>query len=66
MKFFDWKILHCRRTVIALFSIACLTAIALFIKTDISGIAVAIAGIASANSAANAWQNKGVKPEDKP
>lgn len=53
------KILNCRRSLIAIFSIVCLTGIAIYIKTDISGIAMAITGICGGVSAANSYENVG-------
>ena len=50
------KIFGCRRTVIALFSIACLTFLGAYHGVDISGIALAIAGITGSVAGANAFQ----------
>lgn len=53
------KILLCRRTVVALFSISCLTFLGLYHGVDISGIAIAIAGICTAVAGANSFENVG-------
>jgi len=50
------KIWNCRRSIVSIFGIICLTVIAIYCKTDISGIAVAIAGIAGSLSGANAYE----------
>ncbi len=58
------KILSCRRTLVSVFGIGCLTWLGLAHGVDISGIAIAIAGICGALSGSNAWENKG-KPAPK-
>lgn len=55
------KILKCRRSVVTLVGIVCLTALGLIVKTDIAGIALAISGCVASVCAANAYQ--GAKPE---
>jgi len=55
------KILNCRRSIVALVGIGCLTWLGLSKGIDISGIALGIAGIVSSVSAANAYEKKGVK-----
>lgn len=50
------KIANCRRSMISLFGIGCLTFIAVYCKTDIAGIALAIAGISGSLSAANSYE----------
>ncbi len=52
------KILSCRRSIVSVFSIACLTFLGAYIGTDIAGIALAIAGIAGSLSGANAWEGR--------
>ena len=47
------KVLSCRRTLIALFAISCLTALGLVVNAEVSG---AIATVALAIAAANATQ----------
>jgi len=47
------KILKCRRSVIALFSITCLTYLGIRNGTDVS---LAITGIVTAVAGANSWQ----------
>lgn len=59
-------ILMCRRTVVSLTGIGCLTALGIVNGTDVS---MAIAGIAAALSSANAWQARGdatPKPAENP
>jgi hypothetical protein len=58
------KLLTCRRSMVSVFAIMCLTALGLYHGVDISGIAIAIAGIAGSLSGANAWENKD-KPKAK-
>lgn len=53
------KILTCRRSVIAIFGIGCLTWLGLAKGIDISGIAMAISTIVASVAAANAYQGKG-------
>jgi hypothetical protein len=53
------KILGCRRTVVALFGIACLTYLGAKTGIDISGISLAIAGIVTAVAGANSYENVG-------
>jgi hypothetical protein len=60
------KILTCRRSIIALVAIGCLTWLGLVKGIDISGIALAISGIVASVSAANAYQGKDSKQVDKP
>lgn len=55
------KILNCRRSVIAIIGIGCLTLLGLYHGVDISGIAIAISGIVASVSGANAWENRGTK-----
>jgi len=50
------KVLQCRRTIVSIFAITCLTILGLYHGADLSGIAVAIAGISSALSGANAYE----------
>jgi hypothetical protein len=50
------KLLSCRRSIVSVFAIACLTTLGLYHGVDISGIALAIAGIAGSLSGANAWE----------
>jgi hypothetical protein len=49
-------ILKCRRSIIAIFAIGCLTYLGLKNGTDVS---VAIAGIVAAVAGSNAYQGKG-------
>jgi len=51
------KVFSCRRSIIALFSISCLTAIAIVNGTDTS---ISIAAVAMGVAGANAYQSKGV------
>ena len=50
------EIIHCRRSIISLFAISCLTFLGAYCKTDIAGIAFGIAGIAGSLSGANAYE----------
>lgn len=54
------KILNCRRSIVSIFAIACLTALGFYgINhgfTDISGLAMSVAGICGALSGANAFE----------
>jgi hypothetical protein len=59
------KILNCRRSLLALFGMSCLTWLGISKGVDISGIAIAISGIVASVSASNAYQNKGAKTEEK-
>lgn len=59
------KILNCRRSIVALTGIACLTWLGLAKGIDISGIALAISGIVASVSAANAYQGKDSKSVNK-
>jgi hypothetical protein len=59
------KILNCRRSLLAIFGISCLTCIGLVKGVDISGIAMAISGIVASVSVSNAYQGKDSKPSDK-
>ena len=52
------KIWGCRRSMLALIGIICLTGIALKIGTDIGGIALAISGIVGSIGASNAWEKR--------
>jgi hypothetical protein len=52
------KILDCRRSIIALVGIGCLTWLGLAKGIDISGIALAISGIVASVSGANAWEKR--------
>ena len=52
-----WK---CRRTFVGLFAITCLTVLGMKKGIDTS---IAIAGVASALSAANAYEKRGKKEE---
>jgi low temperature requirement protein LtrA len=54
------KVFTCRRTVIALFAISCLTALGILVNAEVAG---AIATVALAVAAANATQ--GVFTSDK-
>lgn len=56
------NIMKCRRSIVSVFAISCLTFLGYHHGLDISGIALAIAGIAGSLSAANSWENKG-KPK---
>lgn len=47
--------------MVSVFAISCLTALGLYHGIDISGIAIAIAGIAGSLSGANAWENRSTK-----
>jgi len=53
------KLLNCRRSLLAIFGMLCLTALGLKYGTDLSGIAIAISGIVASVSASNAYQHKG-------
>jgi hypothetical protein len=57
------KIFNCRRSIVSIFAIACLTLLGMYHGVDVSGIALAIAGIAGSLSGANAWENRGKAPE---
>ena len=52
------KILDCRRTFIALTSIICLTGLGIYHGTDVSGIALAISGVAGTLAGSNAWEKR--------
>lgn len=52
------KLLNCRRTVMSIFAILCLTLLGLVHGVDIGGIAIAIAGVAGSLSGANAWESR--------
>jgi hypothetical protein len=56
------KILSCRRSLIAILGICCLTWLGLAKGIDISGIALAIAGIVTSVAGSNAWENRGHAP----
>lgn len=58
------KLFSCRRTVVSVIAIVCLTILGLYHGVDISGIAIAIAGVAGSLSGANAWESKG-QPKSK-
>ncbi len=51
-------ILRCRRSTIAVLAIICLTALGIYHGQDISGIAMAIAGVAGSLAGSNAWENR--------
>ena len=51
-------VLECRRTFLAVLSIACLTGLGFYHATDISGIALAISGIVGAVAGSNAWEKR--------
>lgn len=53
------KLFNCRRTVISMFAISCLTMLGMYHGVGIDGIAFAIAGIAGSLAGANAWENRG-------
>jgi hypothetical protein len=53
------KILSCRRSIVAVFGISCLTLLGMYHGVDISGIAIAVAGIVASVAGANAYQSKG-------
>ena len=55
------KIWNCRRSMLGLVAILCLTTLGLHHGEDISGISVAISGIVGAIAGANAWQGRGTK-----
>lgn len=55
------KIMNCRRSIIALVGICCLTWLGLAKGVDISGIALAISGIVASVSGANAWEKRGAQ-----
>ena len=57
------KIWGCRRSIISIIAIGCLTGIAVKIGTDIGAIALAISGIVGSVAASNAYQGK--KEEDR-
>ena len=48
----------CRRTFLALVSVACLTGLGIYHGVDISGIALAISGIVGAVAGSNAWEKR--------
>ena len=52
------KIWNCRRSMLAVIAMACLTAMGLYIGTDIAGIALAISGIVGAVAGSNAWEKR--------
>ncbi len=52
------KLFNCRRTVVALFSIACLTYLGVDKGIDVS---IAIAGIVAAVCGANSYENVGIQ-----
>lgn len=57
------KILNCRRSIVSIFAITCLTILGMYHGVDVSGIALSIAGIAGSLSGANAWEaKKGASP----
>jgi hypothetical protein len=56
------KILNCRRSIIAVIGIICLTWLGISKGIDISGIALAISGIVASVSGANAWEKRGTNP----
>jgi len=56
------KILACRRSLIALVAIACLTWLGLAKGVDISGIALAISGVVASIAGANAYEKRNVVP----
>lgn len=56
------KIWGCRRTSLGFFAISCLTGLGLYLGQDISGIAVAIAGIVASVAGSNAYE-KAKKPQ---
>lgn len=53
------KLLSCRRSIIALVGIVCLTWLGLAKGIDISGIAMAISTIVASVAGANAWEKRG-------
>lgn len=59
------KILSCRRSIVAVFAISCLTLLGMYHGIDISGIAVAIAGVAGSLAGANAWEARSSNKKDK-
>lgn len=59
------KIFSCRRSIIAVFGISCLTLLGMYHGVDVSGIAIAIAGIVASVAGANAYQAKGSPPAAK-
>jgi uncharacterized membrane protein YccC len=56
------KILGCRRTSLAFFAIMCLTGLGVHLGQDISGIAVAIAGIVASVAGSNAFEKSRTQP----
>ena len=52
------KILSCRRSIIALVAIGCLTWLGLTKGIDISGIALAISGVVASVAGANAYEKR--------
>lgn len=60
------KILSCRRSIVSIFAIACLTFLGIYHGIDIAGIAIAIAGVAGSLSGANAYQGAKTKEVKKP
>lgn len=52
------KIFNCRRSIIALVAICCLTGMGVYIGTDIGAISLAISGIVGAVSGSNAWEKR--------
>ena len=55
------KIWNCRRSMISLIAMLCLTTLGMYHGEDISGIAIAISGIAGAVAGANAWETRSKK-----
>lgn len=52
------KIIACRRSIIAIVGIGCLTWLGLAKGIDISGIAMAISTIVASVAGANAWEKR--------
>lgn len=52
------KIWNCRRSMLAMIGIACLTGLGIYHGEDISGIAIAISGIIGAVAGSNAWEKR--------
>ena len=52
------KIFQCRRSIIAIIAIGCLTGLGAMHGVDISGIALAISGIVASIAGSNAWEKR--------
>ena len=52
------KIWNCRRSMIAVLAICCLTGLGVLHGADISGIAIAISGIVASVAGSNAWEKR--------